>query len=138
MKRFLLLTVILLCALAARPQAQLRSIDVATSAGSITAAVGTGCTANSVGCVVVPLGGFTGVAVQISGTWTGTITLGEVTLDGLTWSTVNMTPPNSTTPATTTTSNGYWNGTVVGKTFRVRATATITGTAVVNVYATLH
>lgn len=49
-----------------------------------------------------------GVAIQLSGTWTGTVTF-EATVDGATWVAFNMTPSNSGTDASTATANGAFS-----------------------------
>jgi len=49
-----------------------------------------------------------GLAIQLSGTWSGTITF-ETTVDGTNWVAFNMTPSNSGTDASTATANGAWS-----------------------------
>lgn len=81
--------------------------------------------------------GFPGAAIQISGTWVGTVTF-EVSIDGTTYAAANFTPPNSTTAATSATGNGIWAGSVVGyKYLRARFSTATSGTAVVSLRATL-
>ena len=48
------------------------------------------------------------LGVQITGTWTGTITF-ECNVDQATWVTVSVTPSNSTITAVNTTANGVWS-----------------------------
>lgn len=69
-----------------------------------------------------------GVAVQLVGTWTGTVTF-EATVNGTDFVAIPMTNVNSGAVASTSTANGIFAANVVGiKTFQVRASATITGT----------
>jgi len=49
-----------------------------------------------------------GVAIQVTGTWSGTLTF-EVTVDGTNWAAFNVTPSNSGTDVSTTTANGAWS-----------------------------
>lgn len=73
--------------------------------------------------------------VQITGTWTGTLAF-EATVDGSTWVALTVTPVPTTTAVTTTTGNGVWTYGGSFRAIRVRATATVTGTATVNLLAT--
>jgi hypothetical protein len=74
-----------------------------------------------------------GVAVQITGTWTGTITF-EATVDGTNWATFNMTPSASGTDVSTATANGAWSKQNNGFTgVRAHCTASMTGSAVVTI-----
>jgi hypothetical protein len=83
------------------------------------------------------LAGFSGVAVQLSGTWTGTVTF-EVSIDGTTYTALNMTPPNSTAAVTTATANGQWMGSAVGfRYFRARFSTPSSGSPVVGIRETL-
>ena len=69
-----------------------------------------------------------GVACQVTGTWTGTITF-EATVEGSTWVAFNMTPSNSGTDASTTTGNGTWSKRNDGYTaFRGRFSTATSGT----------
>mgnify|MGYP001566147037 CR=1 FL=1 len=52
--------------------------------------------------------GLSGVALQLTGTWSGTVTF-EATLEGNTWVAFNMVPSNSATAASTATANGAWS-----------------------------
>lgn len=74
-----------------------------------------------------------GAGLQVAGTWTGTITF-EVTVDGQNWVSKNVTPSTSATQVTSTTSNGAWQISLTGFVgVRMRASATMTGTALVTV-----
>jgi hypothetical protein len=90
-------------------------------------------TANS--SVAAQAGGAATVAIQISGTWTGTLSF-EKSLDGTTFipAQVFLVVGTTTTALTSVTGNcvlyAATNGTTI---FRVRATAAVTGTAVVSV-----
>ena len=69
----------------------------------------------------------------ITGTWSGTLNF-EVSADGTNFTAVSAFPPNSSTGVTTTSANGTWRSGVSGMiTFRVRASAGFTGTAVVTI-----
>ena len=57
--------------------------------------------------------GLGGVALQLLGTWSGTVTF-EATVDGNTWVAFNMVPSNSATAASTATSNGAWSANCAG------------------------
>lgn len=52
--------------------------------------------------------GLAGVALQLFGTWVGTVTF-EATIDGNVWVAFNMVPSNSATPASTATANGCFS-----------------------------
>lgn len=85
------------------------------------------------GCVTLGVQGLNSVGVQVTGTWSATLTF-EASLDGVTYATFSMTPSNSTTTATTTTGNGVWRATIGGMvSFRVRASAYASGTAMVTI-----
>ena len=71
------------------------------------------------------------IGVQVTGTWTGTITF-EVSANEFDYQATNVVATNGTALITTTTANGVWQGSVAGmRRFRVRATAWTSGTAVV-------
>ena len=75
------------------------------------------------------------VGVQVTGTWTGTLTF-ELSADGVNWVTAGAAAVATGTLATTTTGNGLWRIEVGGMGgVRVTATAAITGTAVVTLNA---
>lgn len=78
--------------------------------------------------------GCAGVALQLTGTWTGTVTF-EATVDGLTWVTFNLVPSASATAASTATSNGVWSGNCGGyDSVRARFSTATSG----SVYASLQ
>jgi CO dehydrogenase/acetyl-CoA synthase beta subunit len=90
-------------------------------------------TANTDRIALTRLMTFGGFAIQITGTWTGTITF-EVTVDGVNWVAFNVTPAASGTDVSTTTANGCWskqNNGYAG--ISAHATASMTGTAVVTI-----
>lgn len=115
------------------------------SNGSLTTANAGTCSETGTACVVLGLGGYAGVSVQITGTWAGTIQFeatnaapnSTASATAASWVTVNMFPPSSTTAVTSTTANGMWNGTVIGTQFRVRMSTATSGTATVRLIATL-
>jgi hypothetical protein len=75
--------------------------------------------------------GLGGAAVQLVGTFVGTVTF-EASVDRQTWRTLNLTPTNSTTAATTATAAGLWLGSVAGLVaIRVRVTAYTSGSITV-------
>jgi len=85
-----------------------------------------------------------GLGIQVTGTWTGTLTF-QGSVDGVTWTTFGTTtnglnPWPGTTGVATTTANGMWTApaaTIAGLVFvQVVATATITGTATVTINLT--
>jgi len=70
-------------------------------------------------------------AIQITGTWTGTITF-QVSLDNTTYVSQLATPSTTSTPAATTTANGVFYVDAPGiSSVRVSGTAGGTGTAVI-------
>ena len=72
--------------------------------------------------------GLGGAALQLVGTWTGTVTF-EGTVDGQTWVAFNMVPSNSATAASTSTSNGVWSANVAGfEAVRARFSTASSGT----------
>lgn len=105
--------------------------DTAQTAQSIAATSGNAVTVSA-------LQGVSGVAVQITGTWTGTVTF-EGSVDGTNFFTISMFVYTGSTgvPVTTATANGQWQGDIAGCTsFRVRCSVTGTGTIVVSIRAT--
>ena len=79
------------------------------------------------------------VGVQVTGTWTGTLTF-QASLDGINFTTLGTTTngmvpwPAGGTGVNSTTANGTWTGTFSGLVFfQVIATAAITGTATVTI-----
>ncbi len=63
--------------------------------------------------VELPVSGFGGCAIQITGTYTGTITF-EGTGNGGTWAALRVCPIGTSVSATTTTSTGIWFACCVG------------------------
>lgn len=99
---------------------------------NLTANGATTCTATTTGCVVLTTAGFSGVSVQLGGTFTGTFNFEACSVSCSTaanWIAVSLTPVGSTTPATAATAAGMWNGSLVAAFFRVRASGSPTGTA---------
>jgi len=87
------------------------------------------------GCVVLSVSGVGGAAVQVTGTYSGTLSF-EGSVDGTTFAALNLTPMNSTTAASSTTSTGVWSGGIGGLTVvRVRMSSYTSGSAVVTIQA---
>jgi hypothetical protein len=79
-----------------------------------------------------------GVAgVQVTGTWTGTLTF-EGTVDGTNYVAMAATPGVGGSTVSTTTANGLWRCNIAGlQAVQVRGSAAMTGTAVVTLNASL-
>lgn len=99
-------------------------------------------TTNNASCIIAPAACLVvslaqdkgGATLTLSGTWTGTIQFEATGDGGTTWSSVLVTPTNSTTAVTSTTGNGTWQVNTAGFTgIRMRASATVTGTAVATI-----
>jgi hypothetical protein len=76
-----------------------------------------------------------GVGIQVTGTWTGTLTF-RLTRDGSTYATMVVTNDSTDSRVSTTTANGVFSANLIGVVaVRVAATATMTGTAVVTLIA---
>lgn len=72
--------------------------------------------------------GLGGVALQLNGTWTGTVTF-EATVNGDTWVAFNMVPAASATPASTATAGGCWSANCAGyEAVRARFSTATSGT----------
>lgn len=81
------------------------------------------------------LNGFGTAAVQVTGTWTATLTF-EATVDGTNWFTINVFKVSDFSAVTTTAANGQWMTGVAGyRSVQVRASAYTSGTAVVTIRA---
>lgn len=80
----------------------------------------------------------TGAAgVQLTGTWSGTVTF-EAAVDDGTFVTLNMVPSNSATATTTATANGAWSANVGGyHLVRARFSTATSGTVVVTLRASI-
>lgn len=108
-----------------QPEISVRGIDT-TSSGSIAAAAQT---------VALELNNKSGVALQLTGTWVGTIQF-EGTVDGTNWVPINGVFAGTSTPGPTTTTNGVIRLTPSGLAqVRVIATAWTSGTATVSLRA---
>ena len=85
--------------------------------------------------VAIALNGQSGVALQITGTWVGTLQF-EGTVDGTNWVTVNGVFAGASAPGPTTTVNGIVRVTPSGLAqFRVTASAWTSGTATISLRA---
>lgn len=73
-----------------------------------------------------------GASIEISGTWSGTISL-EGTVSGSVWNPINGTASSTSTPATTTTVNGLYRLTPAGLSqIRVNMSAFASGSATIS------
>lgn len=97
-----------------------------TSSGTLAAAAQT---------VVLVLNGDSAAAVQITGTWAGTVTF-EGTVDNTNWVSINGVSASTSAPQATTTVNGVYRLTPGGlAAMRANMTAFTSGTAVVSIRA---
>lgn len=85
------------------------------------------------GCLVLSVSGVGGVAVQVTGTFVGTLSF-EGSIDGVNYVPLGLLPIASTSAVTSTTSTGLWSGGVGGMAVvRVRMSAYTSGTATVSI-----
>lgn len=71
-----------------------------------------------------------GVALQLTGTWTGTVSF-EASVDGATYVAFNMVPSNSATAASSATGNGCWSANCAGySVVRARFSTATSGTVI--------
>ena len=99
--------------------------------GQSTTLTGTACP--GAGCALESVAGAGSVGVQVSGTFSGTVSF-AVSNDDVTFSALTVYPTGSSTGVTSTTSAGLWTGTVAGyKRLKVYFSAFSTGSAVVTV-----
>lgn len=83
------------------------------------------------GCASFRVAGQGSIGIQITGTWSGTITF-QGSIDNTNFVTLQVIPSTSATPVTTTTGNGVWTASIAGLTsVRARMTSFSDGTAVV-------
>jgi hypothetical protein len=131
-----------LCAIVFAPVLSAQTISNVkpiTATATLTTNTCAGASINSTGCIGVNLGGYKYVGVQITGSWTGTITF-EVSADnGTTWVTQNMLPSTGTqTAVNTATGNGLWYSTLLSASqFRARFGTATTPPVTVWVRATM-
>lgn len=93
----------------------------------------TSTTCPGTGCVLLSVSGAGGVAVQVTGTFVGTLTF-EGSIDGVNYVALGLLPIADTTAVTTTTTTGLWSGGVGGMAIvRVRMSAYTSGTATVSI-----
>lgn len=106
---------------------------MASAQSPTAAAVLSSATCPGTGCVVLGVTGIGGAAIQVTGTWSGTLQF-EASVDGITYVAVNMTPSNDTTAVTSSTGNGVWIGGIGGlRVVRVRFSSYASGTAAVTI-----
>lgn len=123
MKKWFASIVVALLLSAAPVQAQQND---ATTSGNLTAPAQ---------AVMLDLNAFGTTAVQVTGTWTGTLQF-EATVDGTTYFSVQALQMSTQTPVTSTTSNDSFLIATAGfSRVRVRASSLASGTAVVNMQA---
>jgi hypothetical protein len=105
-----------------------------TTSGTITTNV-----AGQGNTVDVDVTSYCAAGIQVTGTWTGTLTF-EATVDGTNYGPIGATPAvGGLGVTTTTTANGIWSENIAGwLAIRVRATAAMTGSAVVTILASLY
>jgi hypothetical protein len=102
--------------------------------GNITA---TGAITALNGAVEIDTEGCAAVAVQVAGTWVGTV-VGEYTIDGTTWHSLEGYEINGTAVVSSTQQNGNFHALVHGfQKMRVRASAFTSGTIEVDIVATV-
>src|SRR6266849_272511 len=109
------------------------SAQASSASGSLSAQYASSCAPTT--CVTLGMGNMSGVGVQVTGTWVGTLSF-LASVDGVQpYVAVSMTPFASSTTATTATANGAWSASVVAQFVQVRFTARTSGTAVVRMRA---
>ncbi len=83
------------------------------------------------GCIDLNVAGQGSIGIQITGTWSGTVTF-QASVNNVDYVSLLVIPTTSPTAVTTTTANGVWTAPVAGlTTVRVVFTAWASGTAVV-------
>lgn len=108
-----------------------RIADTAQTAQSIAATSGNAVTVST-------LNGYSAAAVQITGTWTGTVTFEGSVDGGTTYFVVNAVVWLTGVSVTTATANGQWQTNIAGLShFRVRCSVTGTGTIVISIRASV-
>lgn len=96
-----------------------------------SAATISGTTCPGSGCSVSLVSGVTALAVQVTGTWSGTIEL-QLSLDGTNYIPTQARPVRGGTQVPSLTESGGWNVTTAGwKYIRFQATAWTSGTATI-------
>ena len=112
-------------------------VTIASNQTAISDITATGTIAALNANVALALNGQSGSRVQITGTWVGTLQF-EGTVDGTNWQSINAVQAGLTTIPQTTTTNGVFSPTPAGfAQFRVTATAWTSGTATVNIRASV-
>lgn len=97
----------------------------------------TGATSATTGILMVAVGLHRGGGVQLTGTFTGTVTFEETLDSGTTWITKTVYPAAGGAGVTTATGTGQWKFTNGGSTnFRVRCSAYTSGTISVDLVLT--
>lgn len=92
----------------------------------------TGTTCPGAGCVTLPVGGQGSIGVQITGTFSGTITF-TASIDGVNFASFPLSPLGGGPAVATTTATGIWNAhTGPVSVVRVAFTSFVSGSAVVS------
>lgn len=129
-----------LIAVPAGAQTSIGAVRPVTATASLTTSTCSGSTTPQTGCVAVNMGGYKSAAIQLTGTWSGTVTF-ESTVDGTTWVTQNMLPSTGAqTAVTTATANGVWytqQTNMVVSAVRARFSTATSGTVVVTIRGSL-
>lgn len=129
-----LISALLLCSAPARAQS-ITTVHPVLGGPATLGAASASCL--STNCVSINLGGYTAVSVQLVGAC-GTCTAQfEVTVDGTNWVAVSLAPPGTGVAVTSTTTAGIWQGSVVGRAFRVRLSAWASSSFVASIRATM-
>lgn len=121
-----LLTVLLIVSMVVPGWAQPTAVSISTTACSGTFGAG---------CVAITLTNQGSVAIQVTGTFVGTLQF-EQNVDTSNWTTLTLNPNGSTSGVTSATAGGLWSGAVTAKQVRVRFSAYTSGTAVVSFVTT--
>lgn len=101
--------------------------------GQLSASATSTASCPSSGCVVLYVTGQSRVALQVTGTYSGTVSF-EGSIDNVNFAALNLLPLNSATAASSTTSTGIWQGTNIGGLVAVRArmSSYSSGAAIIN------
>lgn len=93
--------------------------------------------ANGASVTTTSLNSISSAAIQITGTWVGTITF-EASLDNTVFNVINVRATNTGTISTTTTANNIFRVSLAGyQFFRLRSTAWTSGTATITIRSSI-
>lgn len=114
-----------------RPTSTSATLSVQYSSACVT-------TTGSASCLVSNLGGYSGVSIQVKGTWSGTLTpMNTITGTVADAQAIQVYPSNSSTAQTTITANGLYYAPTAGGILVIRFTTRSSGSAVVTVTGTV-